>query len=169
MQIWRPGASPRTSSGSPSAIYPSLRRRPHLLPCLPKAKCALPDRKGPPASGHICFVLSRAKECSVISTVDSQAVSTNIECDLGNTEDSFCNWIQLEGVKVVLVPTWRASPLRTQLHIQELCPEPSTSTHPSSGNIPPTVLRVHGAMSAQIPPIRTLLANCNRWSQRDER
>ena len=29
--------------------------------------------------------------------------STNLKRDLGNTEDSLCNWVQLSGVKLPLV------------------------------------------------------------------
>ena len=29
--------------------------------------------------------------------------STNLKCDLGNTEDSLCNWVQLSGVNFFLV------------------------------------------------------------------
>jgi hypothetical protein len=53
------------------------------------------------ASGHTCFVLSRAKPSSVTPTSDMPVASTNLKRDTSNTEDSFCNWIQLKCVNVL--------------------------------------------------------------------
>jgi len=33
--------------------------------------------------------------------------STNLKRNFGNTEDSLCDWIQLQGVNVLLVSTWK--------------------------------------------------------------
>ena len=33
-----------------------------------------------------------------------RVASTNLKRDLGNTEDSLCNWVQLSGVNFWLVP-----------------------------------------------------------------
>src|SRR5258707_14479895 len=37
--------------------------------------------------------------------------NTNLKCDTGNTEDSLCNWIQLEGVNFLFVSfeCWRTN------------------------------------------------------------
>ena len=84
----------------------SLRRRFHLRLAPSKAECAAPDRKGPMASGHTCFVPSRAKTLSVTSAYEILVASTNLKRDTGNTEDSLCNWIQLEAVNVLFVSAW---------------------------------------------------------------
>jgi len=42
---------------------------------------------------------------------------TNLKRNLGNTEDSLCDWVQLQGVNVLLVSTWNNGPLRIQAHI----------------------------------------------------
>ena len=34
-----------------------------------------------------------------------QVASTNLKRDLGNTEDSLCNWVQLSGINLLLVPS----------------------------------------------------------------
>src|SRR5258706_12878287 len=61
MIVSRPCALLQTFAGSALSRFLSLRRRFHLPPSLPKAKYAAPDRKGPKAFGHTCFVPSRAK------------------------------------------------------------------------------------------------------------
>ncbi len=58
------------------------------------------------ASGRICFVLSRAKQSSISSALDPRAGSTNIKCDTGNTEDSLCDRVQLEGINLSPVSIW---------------------------------------------------------------
>jgi len=74
-----------------------------LQPASPKAKYAAPDRKVPGASGHTCFVLSRAKSSNVTSASGTLAVRTHLKRGVGNTDDSLCNWVQLPGVNVFLV------------------------------------------------------------------
>ncbi len=68
-------------------------------------------------SGRSCFVLSRAKHQDLPSTTDTPVASTNLKCNVGNPEDSLCDRIQLRGVNVLLVPTWKNGPLRIQPHI----------------------------------------------------
>jgi len=58
------------------------------------------------ASGHACFVPSRAEPSSVTSASESFVGSTNLKCDTGNTEDGLCNWIQLKAVNVLFVSAW---------------------------------------------------------------
>ena len=52
------------------------------------------------ASGRICFVPSRAKRSSINGFSDMAVASTNLKRDAGNTEESFCEWIQLKDVNV---------------------------------------------------------------------
>ena len=59
-----------------------------MPPSLPEATSAVPDRKGPRAVGHTCFVPSKAKPSSVTSASDMPVVRTNLGRDLGNAEDS---------------------------------------------------------------------------------
>jgi len=40
---------------------------------------------------------------SIISAADMPVASTNLKRNLGNTEDSLCDWIQLQGVNIMLV------------------------------------------------------------------
>ena len=89
--------------GSKPPRFLFLRRRHPLRPSPPMAKCAAIDPRGPTAFGHTCFVPSRAKPTSVISASDIPVASTNLKRDLGNTEDSLCNWVQLSGVNILLV------------------------------------------------------------------
>ena len=67
------------------------------------ARYAVPDREGPRAFGHTCFVPSRAKPWSVTSASEMPIASTNLKRDLGNAEDSLRNWVQLSGVNFLLV------------------------------------------------------------------
>jgi len=39
---------------------------------------------------------------SIISAADMPVASTNLKRNLGNTEDSLCDWIQLQGVNILL-------------------------------------------------------------------
>jgi len=71
-----------------------------------KAECAAPNRKGPMASGHTCFVPSTAKPSSVTSASEMFVASTNLKRDAGNTENGLCNWIQLQAVNVLFVSVW---------------------------------------------------------------
>ncbi len=64
---------------------------------------AVYDRKDPRASGHTCPAPSTAKPSSVTSKSDRQVVSTYLKRDVGNTKNSFCNWVQLTGVNILLV------------------------------------------------------------------
>src|SRR5258706_1112930 len=103
MMILRPCALLQTSAERARVIFLFLRRRFHLLLFSPKAKCAASDRKGQRASGHTWFVPSRAKHSSVTSASDLSVASTNLKRDTGNTKDSLCNWIQLNGVNILFV------------------------------------------------------------------
>jgi len=40
---------------------------------------------------------------SIISAADMPVASTNLKRNFGNTKDSLCDWIQLQGVNVLLV------------------------------------------------------------------
>ena len=80
------------------------------------AKYAATDPRGPMASGRICFAPSRAKQSNV-SPVPETLAGTHLKRDTGETEDSLCNGIQLEGVILPLVAIWESSPLRRQPHI----------------------------------------------------
>jgi len=51
------------------------------------------------------------------SPADTPVASTNLKGNVSNTEDSLCNWIQLQDVTVLLVSTWNNGPLRIQRHI----------------------------------------------------
>ncbi len=51
------------------------------------------------------------------TNVDTPEESTNLKRNVGNTKDSLCNWIQLQGVNTLLVSTWKNGPLRIQPHI----------------------------------------------------
>src|SRR5258706_15755815 len=104
MIVSRPCALLQTFAGSALSRFLSLRRRFHLPTSSPKAKYAAPDRKGPKAIGHTCFVPSRAKPSCVTSTPDMPGASANLKRDHGNTEDSLRNWVQLSGVNFLLVP-----------------------------------------------------------------
>ena len=69
-------------------------------------------------SGRIHFVSSRAEWSNVTTAADTPVASTNLQCNLGNTEYSLRDWIQLQGVNVLLVSTWKNGPLRIQRHIE---------------------------------------------------
>ena len=58
------------------------------------------------ASGHICFVPSRAKQSSVSSVLDTLAASIDLKRNAGKAEDRLCDRIQLEGVNLWLVAIW---------------------------------------------------------------
>ena len=81
----------------------SPRRQFYLQSASPKAKYAAPDRTGPRASGHTCFVLSRAKPSNVTSAFGIPAARTHLKRGVGNTEDDLRNWVQLPGVNVFFV------------------------------------------------------------------
>jgi hypothetical protein len=51
------------------------------------------------------------------SAADRQATSTNLKRNIGNTEDSLCDWVQLQGVNALVVSTWKHGPLRIRPHI----------------------------------------------------
>ena len=55
------------------------------------------------ASGHICFVPSGAKQASVSSVPDTPAAGTDLKRDVGESENSLCDRIQLEDVNLSLV------------------------------------------------------------------
>jgi len=44
---------------------------------------------------------------SIISAADRPVASTNPKRNVGNTEDGLCDWIQLQGVNVLLFSTWK--------------------------------------------------------------
>jgi hypothetical protein len=56
------------------------------------------------ASDRTYFVLSRAERSSITSGFDTPVESTNLKCDVGNTEDSLCDRIELSDVNILLVP-----------------------------------------------------------------
>ena len=56
-------------------------------------------------SGRTRFAPSKAKWTNVTSTAAAPAASTNLKCDPGDTEDSLSDWIQLQGINVLLVFT----------------------------------------------------------------
>ena len=103
MIISRPCALRQTFAGSALSGFLSLRRRFHLLLSSPRAKYVAPDRKGPRASGHTWFVLSRAEPSNVTSASGMPVERTYLKRNTGNAEDSLCNWVQLTGVNVLLV------------------------------------------------------------------
>ena len=100
MIISRPCALRQTFAGSALSGFLSLWRRFHLLLSSPRAKYVAPDRKGPRASGHTCFVLSRATPSNVTSASNISVVKTHLKRDPGNTKDSLCNWVQLMGLNI---------------------------------------------------------------------
>jgi hypothetical protein len=51
------------------------------------------------------------------SAAHTQSASTNLKRNFGNTEDSLCDWVQLQGVNALLVSTWENGPLRIQPQI----------------------------------------------------
>ena len=51
------------------------------------------------------------------TNLDQPEDSTSLKRNSGNTKDSLGNWVQLQGVNVLLVSTWRNGPLRIQPHI----------------------------------------------------
>ena len=53
---------------------------------------------------------------SVTSAADTLVASTNLKRNLRNTEGSLRDWIQLQGVNVLLVSTRKTGPLRIQRH-----------------------------------------------------
>ena len=81
------------------------------------AKCAATDPTRPKGLGRICYVPSRAKLASVISISDTPVASTNLKCDIGDTEDSLCNRVQLTGVIGLLVFVWVNTPPRIRPRI----------------------------------------------------
>ena len=55
--------------------------------------------------GHLVILvlfLQQLNPQSVTSRSDSPMTRTNLKCDLGNTKDSLCNWVQLTGVNSLL-------------------------------------------------------------------
>ena len=82
-------------------------------------RCVVTDREGLLVTGPICFVLSRAKRSDVISaSATRELVSTNIKCNVGDSEGALRNRIQLEGLNVLLVSIGTNRPLRRQLRIE---------------------------------------------------
>ena len=51
----------------------------------------------------VLFLQELNESSSVTSVSDMPLASTNLKSDLGNTEDSLCNWIELLGVNFPLV------------------------------------------------------------------
>ena len=74
-------------------------------------------RKALKASGRICFVLSITKQSKVTPASYATVVSTNLERDAGNAEDSLCHWIQLQSVSTLAGFQIENRPLRVQPHI----------------------------------------------------
>ena len=68
--------------------------------------------------GRTRFVPSTAKWSSVTSVSDTPVVSTDLKRNLRNTKGSLRDWIQLQGVNVLLVSTRKTGPLRIQRHIE---------------------------------------------------
>jgi hypothetical protein len=68
--------------------------------------------------GRTLFVSSGAKWLSITAAADTSVTSTDLKRNLGNTEGSPRDWIQLQGVNVLLVATWKNGPLRIQRHIE---------------------------------------------------
>jgi len=64
-------------------------------------KCIAISPKGVLASGHIWFVPVGARQSGITTAPDMVIVSTNLKCDFGNTECSFHNAVQLEGVNTL--------------------------------------------------------------------
>jgi len=108
-------------------------------------------------SGRTRF--SRAERTSVTSAADTPGASTNLKRNLGNTEGSLRDWIQLQGVNALLVSTWKNGPLRIQRHFELRSPQPSRSIRTSAESIPLTILGVYGAKSAEGPSMRRLLVS----------
>ena len=48
---------------------------------------------------------------------NSPVPNTHLKHNVGNAENSLCNWVQLQGVNVLLVSTWKNGPLRLQFRI----------------------------------------------------
>ena len=71
------------------------------------------------------FVPSRPKWWSVTSAADTPVASTNLKRTLRNTEESLRDWIQLQGVNILLVSTRKNGPLRIQRHMEWCSPQPS--------------------------------------------
>jgi hypothetical protein len=119
--------------------------------------------------GRTRFVSSGAKWSSVTSASDTPVARTNLKGNLGNTEDSLHGWIQLQGVNLLLVSTWKTGPLRIRRHLGYRPPQPSQSIRSSVGSIPLTILRVYGAKCAESPSMRRLLAGRDGQLQSDQR
>jgi len=64
-------------------------------------------------SGRTRFVPSRAKWSSVTFAADTPVAGTNLKRSLGNTEGSLRDWIQLQGVNVLLVSTGKLTSANT--------------------------------------------------------
>jgi len=60
-----------------------------------------------PASGRIYFVPAGAKQSGVTSAPDPRILSTNPKCDFGDTERSFRDVVELQGVNALQVPYGR--------------------------------------------------------------
>ena len=103
MIISRPCALLQTFVGSALLGFLSPWRRFHLPLSLPRAKYAVPDRKGPRESGHTCFVLLGAKPSNVTSASGMSIARTHLKRNASNTEDSLCNWVQLTDVNLLVV------------------------------------------------------------------
>ena len=103
MIILRPCALLQTFAGSALSGFLSPQRQFHLPLSLPRVKYAVPDRKDPRASGHTCFVLSRATPPNVTSASRMLESRTHLKRNTGNTEDSLCDRVQLSDVNVLLV------------------------------------------------------------------
>lgn len=99
----------------------------------------------------------------------SASGKTNFKRDLGNTEGSFCDPIQLKNVNVLLVSISEHQPPRMQLRIEWLSLKPSPSTRSSILSNPSTNFRVHRATNVDISPMRVLIVGRDRKLQRDER
>ena len=85
-----------------------VRKRQNVLQPIQKTRCYL----------VVSVLFFQELNSQVLpSTADMPVASTNLKRNLGNTEDSLCDWIQLQGVNVLLVSPWENGPLRIQPHI----------------------------------------------------
>ena len=68
------------------------------------------------ARGHLVILVLFLQELNheeLLLPPSVQVVSTNLNRDAGNTEDCLCNWVQLIGVNLLLVPCgWERTDLR---------------------------------------------------------
>ena len=87
-------------------------------------------------------------------TVGEAMMVRSLKRDAGNTEDSLCDWIQLQAINALLISIWRTEHCRSRPVFNDLV---HLSIRSLVESTPLTNFRVRGATRVEVPPIGILL------------